>query len=270
MSRDITEIKEADIALRTLVDAIPGMVLLIDAKGNVIAANETIARRLGTNARGLIGKQAYEQLPPEVARTRKAYAEECFLTGEPRHYEDSHLGRDFDNYVYPIKDGKGKVTRLAVLSLEITERKEAENKLKEQAALLDIASDAILAKELDGRIVYWNKGAERLYGWTADEVKGRKTFELLYPEEHWPRVRKPLGKSIEKGEWRGELHQKTKDGKKLIVEARWTLIRDDKGEPKGVLSVKSDVTAKRLIELNSCGPSGLKALELWPVGSPTT
>ncbi len=248
LNRDITEIREAEIALRTLVDVIPGMVLLMDTKGNVIAANETMARSLGTNVRGLIGKQAYELLPPEVAGIRKTYADECFLTGEPRHYEDNRLGRDFDNYMYPIMDGKGKATRLAVLALDITERKEVENKLNEQAALLDIASDAILAKELDGRILYWNKGAERLYGWSADEVKGRKTYELLYAEEHVAAGHEALREVVEKGEWRGELHQRTKDGKKLIVEARWTLIRDDKGEPKGVLSVKSDVTAKRLIE----------------------
>src|SRR5208337_3231891 len=129
-----------------------------------------------------------------------------------------------------------------------------------QATLLDIASDAILAKELDGRIVYWNKGAERLYGWSADEVKGRKTFELLYAEEHLALGQEALREVLEKGEWRGELHQKTKDGKKLIVEARWTLIRDDKGEPKGVLSVKSDVTAKRSIEAQLLRSQRLESL----------
>ncbi len=260
LSRDVTEIKEADIALRTLVDAIPGMVLLMDTQGTVVAANEAMARRLGLNARQLIGRDGYEQLPPGVAKSRKEYADECVRSGEPRHYEDSRGGRSFDNYVYPIKDGKGSVTRLAILSLDITDRKEGENKLKEQAALLDIASDAILAKELDGRILYWNKGAERLYGWSAEEVKGRKSFELLYPEEHLSEGHEAQRKVIEKGEWRGELHQKTKDGKKIIVDARWSLIRDTKGEPKGVLSVKSDITAKRSIEAQLLRSQRLESL----------
>jgi len=260
LTRDTTEIREAEIALRTLVDAIPGMVLLIDTKGNAIAANETMARSLGMKAGGLIGRHVYDLLPPEVAGLRKAYADECVLHGKPLHYEDSRLGRVFDNYMYPIMDGKRRVTRLAVLALDVTEHKEAENKLKEQAALLDIASDAILAKDLDGRILYWNKGAERLYGWTADEAKGRKTFEFLYPQEHLAQAEEALREVVEKGEWRGELHQQTKDGKKVIVEARWTLIRDDKGEPRGILSVKSDITAKRLIEAQLLRSQRLESL----------
>jgi PAS domain S-box-containing protein len=241
-------LRESDIALQTLVDAIPGMVLLMDTKGTVLAANETIARRLGTSAAQIIGQDAYDRLPPEVARTARAYSDEVIRSGEPRHYEDSQAGMHFDNYLHPIGDGKGNVTRLAVLALDVTERKMAEAKMKEQAALLDIASDAILTKKLDGRIVYWNKGAERLYGWSAEEAAEKQSLELLYDEEHSSQGREAQEQAIEKGEWRGELHQRTKGGNRLIVGARWTLIRDDKGEPSGVLSVNTDVTAQRAIE----------------------
>ena len=257
---DITQRKEAEIALRTLVDAVPESVVLTDAKGVALAANETFARRFGKLAEELIGTQLYDLFPSDIAEVRKRYAEEIIQTGERRRFEDLRDGRYLDNRIHPIKDSKGQVTRLAILSLDVTDQKQAENKLKEQAALLDIASDAILAKELDGRIVYWNKGAERLYGWSADEVKGRKTYELLYTEEDLAAGQEALREVTEKGEWRGELHQKTKDGKKLIVEARWTLIRDDKGEPKGVLSVKSDVTAKRSIEAQLLRSQRLESL----------
>jgi PAS domain S-box-containing protein len=260
LSRDITEIKEADIALRTLVDAIPGMVLLMNTEGVVLAANETIANRIGMSTSEMVGRNAYDRLPPEVMKSRKSYAEEALRWGEPRHWEDNRAGRHFDNYVHPIKDGKGSVTRLAILSLDITERKSAEAKLKEQAALLDIASDAILVKNLDGRIVYWNKGAERLYGWSADEAMGESTFELLYGEEHVSEGREALEEVLEKGEWRGELHQKAKDDTSIIVEARWTLIRDDKGEPNGILAVKTDITAKRSIEAQLLRSQRLESL----------
>ena len=257
---DVTQRREAETALRTLVDAVPESVILTDTKGIALAANEIFARRFGRTARELVATQLYDLFPPEVAAARKRYADDAVRTGVPRHFEDVLDGRHLDGHVHPIKDSKGQVTRLAVLSLDITERKQAENKLKEQAALLDIASDAILAKELDGRIVYWNKGAERLYGWSAEEVKGKKTFELLYTEEHLAAGQEALREVTEKGEWRGELHQKTKDGKKLIVEARWTLIRDDKGKPKGVLSVKSDITAKRSIEAQLLRSQRLESL----------
>ena len=198
---DITQRKEAEIALRTLVDAVPESVVLTDAKGVALAANETFARRFGKLAEELIGTQLYDLFPSDIAEVRKRYAEEIIQTGEPRRFEDLRDGRYLDNRIHPIKDSEGQVTRLAILSLDVTDQKQAENKLKEQAALLDIASDAILAKELDGRIVYWNKGAERLYGWSADEVKGRKTFELLYTEEHLAAGQEALREVTEKGEW---------------------------------------------------------------------
>jgi PAS domain S-box-containing protein len=260
LSRDITDIKEADIALRTLVDAIPGMVLLTDTKGTVLAVNETLSRRLGMSPGQMIGRDAYEGLPPGLANTRKKYADECARSGEPCHYEDSREGRSFDNYVYPIKDGKGSVTRLAILSLDITDRKSFDVRFKEQAALLDIASDAILAKDLEGRVLYWSKGAERLYGWTAEEVVGRTTFELLYPEGRAPEGRDAQRQAIEKGAWRGELHHKTRDGTPIVVEARLTLIRNEAGQPSGILSVKTDITAKRSIEAQLLRSQRLESL----------
>jgi len=260
LQESVATMKEADIALRTLVDSIPGMVLLMNTHGVVLAANETIARQLGMQASEMIGRDAYERLPSDVAKTRRMYADQSVRSGESSHYEDSRLGRSFENYMYPIKDGRGNVTRLAVLSLDITERKKAEAKMKEQAALLDIASDAILRKDLDDRILYWNKGAENLYGWTAGEATGKKTFELLYSEDKVTGGKEALRHVLEEGEWRGELHQKTKEGEPIIVEARWTLIRNDRGQPSGILSVKTDITAKRSIEAQLLRSQRLESL----------
>jgi PAS domain S-box-containing protein len=160
----------------------------------------------------------------------------------------------------PVFDQAGSLVSLEGVARDVTERKAAEEKLREQAALLDVASEAILEKDRDGRIVYWNKGAERMYGWTADEVKGKKTLELLYPEKHLSEAKKAHAEVVEKGEWRGELHQKTKNDKTIIVDAHWTLIRNDKGEPKGVLSVQSDITVKRSIEAQLLRAQRLESL----------
>lgn len=126
------------------------------------------------------------------------------------------------------------------------ERKRAEQKIREQAALLDIATDAILVQDLAGRILFWNKGAERLYGWSAAEIVDR-TYESLSPNsESAPEEAQRI--LFEQGEWSGELQRTTKSGKTVIVESRWSLVRDDDDQPKSILVVSTDVTEKKKLE----------------------
>lgn len=126
------------------------------------------------------------------------------------------------------------------------ERQQTEQKIREQAALLDIATDAILVRSLDNKILFWNKGAERLYGWKAEEVLGKDASELLYKDP--PHLQEIDLTLVQKGEWQGELHKITKEGKHIIVQSRWTLVRDDEGKPKSILSVNTDITQKKQLE----------------------
>ncbi len=126
------------------------------------------------------------------------------------------------------------------------ERQQTEQKIREQAALLDIATDAILVCSLDNKILFWNKGAERLYGWKAEEVLGKDASELLYKDP--PHLQEIDLTLVQKGEWQGELHKITKEGKHIIVQSRWTLVRDDEGKPKSILSVNTDITQKKQLE----------------------
>jgi two-component system cell cycle sensor histidine kinase/response regulator CckA len=130
---------------------------------------------------------------------------------------------------------------------EAAERKRAEEKIREQSALLDKAHDAIGVWDLEQHFIYWNKGAQHLYGWAAEEIVGKNADELLYKEES-PRRIEAKKRVIEKGEWAGELHQVTKNGKEVIVESRWTLVRDDAGKPKSILVINTDITEKKKLE----------------------
>jgi PAS domain S-box-containing protein len=144
---------------------------------------------------------------------------------------------------------KGQITgELLVRSIRYAiERKRAEQKIREQAALLDIATDAILVRDLENRILFWNKGAERLYGWNAAEALGQTTCILLY-QDTMPQMEEALKTLLEKGEWQGELNQITKAGREVIVESRWTLVRDEDNKPKSILTVSTDVTEKKQLE----------------------
>lgn len=129
------------------------------------------------------------------------------------------------------------------LKREMAERRMLEEKFREQASLLDKAQDAILAHDLEQRITYWNKGAERLYGWSAQEVAGRPLAQLLYKDpEAFYRASEQV---IQTGEWVGELHQIGKDGRGLVIVGHWTLVRDAAGQPKSVLAINTDITGRK-------------------------
>jgi two-component system cell cycle sensor histidine kinase/response regulator CckA len=143
--------------------------------------------------------------------------------------------------------------------IELTERKQAEQTIHEQAALLNVATDAILVQDLENKILFWNKSATRLYGWEAQEALGKNANELLYQEVS-PNLQEALYQVHFTGEWYGELTQAQKDGTKIIVESRWTLVRDQHGKPKSILTVNTDITQKKELEAQFLRAQRLESL----------
>ncbi len=125
---------------------------------------------------------------------------------------------------------------------------ETQKRNREQAALLDKARDGIMVCDLNHRIVYWNKGAERIYGWTSAEAMGRDVTELLFTEDPPANVYDSFKQAFEQGEWSGELEQSAKDGRSVVVQARATLIYNENGQPKSLLLINTDVTESKRLE----------------------
>lgn len=127
------------------------------------------------------------------------------------------------------------------------ERKRAEERIREQAAFLEKARDAISAFDMHGNVIYWNRSAEMMTGYTAEEVMGRSLTTDIYAgntdtlNEAWETIRG-------KNEWTGELRQRSKDGTELVIESRWTLVRDNIGQPRSVLIINTDVTERKKLE----------------------
>ncbi len=156
-------------------------------------------------------------------------------------------------------DETGKAVRMIGIDMDISDIKQAEQKILEQAALLDVATDAIVVRNLSQEILFWNRGAERLYGWSAEEVIGKNANNLLY-KKFSPELEAALKKIVEQGEWHGELHQVTKDGVDIVVEGRWTLVRDEAGNPKSILIVNTDITKKKQLEAQFLRAQRLESL----------
>ncbi len=130
---------------------------------------------------------------------------------------------------------------------DISDRKQAETIILEQAALLNIATDAIMVRNLDQQVLFWNKSAERLYGWTAAEVLHCNINEL-FKTTPATELTQAITTVVEKGEWQGELVKTKKDGTETVVASRWTLVRDEQGQPKSILTVDTDITDKKSLE----------------------
>jgi len=126
------------------------------------------------------------------------------------------------------------------------ERRETDSHVREQAALLDNARDAIIVRGLDYRVLYWNLGAQRLYGWTADEAMGHSVKDLLFDDP--TAFLEATGKTLDTGGWVGELRQVNKAEQAIVVEVHWSLVRDTNGMPKSILCINTDITERKKME----------------------
>ncbi len=145
-----------------------------------------------------------------------------------------------------VVSGDGQGDTLTGIAADVTRRKQSEEQLREQAALLDQTQEAIIVNDLTGQILFWNRGAANLYGWRAEEVIGTSLAGQAFRDEASHTAAAQI--LFSHGIWKGELRQYTKDGQEIIVEGHWTLINDAEGKPKSVLIVNHDITEKKKIE----------------------
>ncbi len=122
---------------------------------------------------------------------------------------------------------------------------QSSERIREQAELIDLAPDAIFVCDLGQRITHWNPAAARLYGWSAAEAIGQRADVLLARGEG---AETPEVEPLSTDEWRGEAKQITRDEKEIVVDSRRKLLRDAAGQPKAILTIHTDLTAKKQIE----------------------
>lgn len=237
--RDITERRRAESEIEKLAAFPrynPQAVMELSGEGTISYFNEAallLAKSTGRN-------HPSELLPPDAS----AIVRGCLALGQRRLNHESIVGnRTLSWDFFPIP-AAGIVHGYVA---DITERQRTEEQIREQAALLDKAQDAIVVRDLEQQVLFWNHGASRVFGWSAEEALGRSAIELI-SKNSGAAFLDALQAVLAKGEWSGELRHLNKAGAEVVVDSRWTLVRDADGNPKAILTLSTDVTDKRKLE----------------------
>jgi PAS domain S-box-containing protein len=244
-------LRESEEVFRTLTEVMPQIIWVTRPDGHHIRFNQRWLDYTGLTLEASLGDGWLTPFHPDDQARAAALWRQSTDTGAL--YENEHRLRRADGAyrwmlgrALPLRDAGGTITKWFGTCTDIDDLKHADDRMREQAALLDKAQDAILVRDLDQRIRYWNKSAERLYGWSAEEAIGRTVMELFYPDTTQCDVAHAA--VLETGEWFGEIEQVTKSGARVLVEGRWTLVRDDAGAPRSILTIDTDITNRRQLE----------------------
>ncbi len=258
--RDITERKrtqnvlaEERNLLRTLIDALPDYIYVKDTEHRTLLTNVAGARSFGATPAEIVGKDNFAFVPPELARQYHTDEERLFQSGLPLiNHEERTLGPDGQviwgaTTKVPLRNLNGELIGLVGITRDISERKAWERQLQFHASLQENVSDAVIATDLEFRIRSWNRAAETIYGWSATEVLSKHIAECLVtqyadPAESDAHARQVL---LEQGQWQGEIVQSRKDGTVLAMLSAVTLLKDEQGQPFGIVAINHNITERK-------------------------
>jgi PAS domain S-box-containing protein len=232
-----------------LFEFAPDGYLVTDVRGNIQEANRAAATLLCVRPDRMVGKPLALFIAQTDHRIFYAQLTELEQIQDWEVYLKPRKGKPFPAAISMTSahDAQDRRVELRWLLRDIRDRKYAEQKIQEQAALIDVSTDAIFVRDLKNRILFWSQGAERLYGWRAEETLKKKANKLFYRESS-SQLEAGLNLVVSKGTWHGELEQVTKDGKEIVVESRWTLVCDESGRPNSILVVNTNITEKKHLE----------------------
>jgi PAS domain S-box len=227
-----------------------------DLQSRVLSWNVGAERMFGYTAAEMVGQPITRLIAPDRPDEETRVIEDV-KRGEIRHFETVRIRKEGEPIavsltISPIKNAKGEIVGVSSIARDITEQKRAQEALeshatmlREQAQMLDLAN--VMARDLESRIILWNSGMEKMYGWSKEEALGRNSHQLLrtrFPE--------PLEAILEQvhqnGRWEGELVHFDKGGRELVVASQWVLHTDAHGKAIAVLEVNNDITERKRAE----------------------
>ncbi len=240
-----------EVSFRMLSEALPQIIWITRADGSNIYFNQRWMDYTGLTLEESLGNGSIKAFHPDDAqRAREAWQKATTTISE--YSIECRLRRTDGVYRWwlirgiPLKNPDGSVLKWFGTCTDIEQLKQAEALISQHADLLNETHDAIIVRDLEHRIEFWNRAAERIYGWTADEARDKVETDLLYLDVEQLKVPREIFNST--GSWNGELRHVTKTGAEVIVDSRWTLLKDSAGNTRAILAINSDITERKKIE----------------------
>ncbi len=238
---------ESEASFQLLFHEHPLPMWVVDGESlQFLAVNASAVRKYGYSREEFLGLTMDQIARPEDASafTESSAAPEGGESAAWRHTTKDGSVLQVESNWHEISFG-GRDAVL-VLSIDRTAQYRADEQNREQAKLLNLASDAIIVRDLDQKLLFWNQGAARLYGWSSEEAVGAKALDLFVNDKL--RVMEAEVELLRQGMWSGQLTHQKKDGGEVIVNSRWTLVRNEAGDPQSVLVIDTDVTETKKLE----------------------
>jgi PAS domain S-box-containing protein len=250
--------KRAEIArdrserrLQAILDNTAAVIFLKDLEGRYLLVNRRLEQLFQADRRTILGRTDYEVFPDEAEQFR-SHDQAVLEAGKPMAIEETVRQQDgvhtFVALKFPLQEPDGTVTGICGIATDITERKLLEAASRHLAAIVEDSDDAIISKDLNGLITSWNRGAERLFGYTAEELVGKPIAILAAPDhrDEMPVILSKIraGQRVEHYETR----RRRKDGEIIDVALTISPVRDDSGQVIGASKIARDITERKAIE----------------------
>jgi PAS domain S-box-containing protein len=228
ISRDITARRQAEETrqrLASIVEFSRDAIISESLDGVITTWNRGAEQMFGYSAEEAVGKPITLLVWPGYEEDMRELLRRVGTEDIVEHYETLRRHKDGRRLVVsltlsPVRDSRGRLIGISKIARDITEQKRQAELAERQAQLLDQAYEPILVRDHRDRIVYWNKGAERLYGWTSPEAVGRVSHEIL--QTTFPEPQEELARKLERdGHWEGELMHRTRRGQRVTLLSRW-------------------------------------------------
>jgi PAS domain S-box-containing protein len=248
--------RESEQRLFQFLDALPVAVFISSPDGHPYYANDEAERVLGRSVvPGVGGAEIAETYGVFEVGTDRPYPSEKLATnrgarGLSTHNDDMEVHKPdgavapLEVWGRPVYGTDGNVDYAIAAFADMSERDARERIIAGQAALLELAHDAIFVRDLDGYITYWNAGAEQTYGFTRAEAMGRISHDILSTQFPAP-LASIEATMAERDRWDGELTNRRADGQFIIVESRWAAQRGPEGCLLGCMEINRDITARK-------------------------
>ena len=226
--RDITERMQAEQTrqrLAAIVEYSHDAIISESLEGVITTWNRGAERIFGYRAEEMVGQRIEKLAWPGYEEDMRELLRRVRHDEAVEHYETVRRHKNGRKVVVsltlsPVRDGSGNLTGIAKIARDITQQKQREELSTRQAQLLDQAYEPIIVRDPQDRIVYWNKGAERLYGWRTAEAQGKVSHDLL--QTTFPEPLEDIQQQLERdGHWEGELLHRTRAGDRITVVSRW-------------------------------------------------